>query len=298
MSSLSILTLFAVAFTLALATPLPRSDIWTGGQLPERESEHKVFDLPEDVSCYCGYNVTMLPNSRGHKTIQEAFREFSHFLRLLTASPCSDQIGVLVCFEYFPFPAGPTSSVTPCRETCESAQNEACTSLVLSVISTGWAKHLSCSKYESTDQNDTICVGPQATIKKDYSSCTSIEKPTTEKPTEAEVTTTEKPTEAEVSTTEKPTEAEVSTTEKPTEVEVSTTEKPTEAEVSTTKKPTEAEVSTTEKPTELEVSTTEKPTEVEVSTTEKPTDVTTTEAPTKIGIIIIVKSCMIINYDA
>lgn len=214
MSSLWILTLFAVTVALVHATPI--DNVWAGGRL-ETANKYECFDLPEYISCYCGYSVTVLPNARGHKTVNEAFSEFLDFVGLLTDDPCSDQIGAFLCFEYFPFHAGPDKDtncgasgtiIRPCNDTCQLAKNEACTDIVqLHTNSTRWAPHLECDNFPSPN-GEEACAKSDAIIKKNISSCL-YPTATTEKPAETEPATTEKPTEV---TTEKPTE--VTTTEK------------------------------------------------------------------------------------
>ncbi len=239
MASLSILlTLFAIAITMTHGSPLSRRDIWTGGRLTG--NNYQCHDVPESIACYCGYNVTVLPNSRGHTTVEEALGEFFHFKQLLTANPCSDYIGALLCFDYFPLHAGvgkrncgaENTIVRPCRSTCEAAKNTACTNLITASHAGRWAPHLDCKNFPTG-----VCAGPESIIKKDFCSCLNISKVT-------EVPTTEKPTTIEISTEEA---TDTATTEKPTEVEVSSTEKSAETEAVSTEEPTEEE--STEAPT-------------------------------------------------
>ncbi len=180
--------LFAITTTLVSASPVSKRqkrDVWTGGRIEDAEScKLKCHALPKEVSDYCGYNITVLPNARGHETVDEALSEFDDFAPLLTDSPCSDHLGVLLCYHYFPLGYNCTANslackygvrAIPCRDTCEAAKTESCTAFVNSSPSSGWADHLNCTKKESfpiyklkSNATKTVCVNTAATITKKF----------------------------------------------------------------------------------------------------------------------------------
>ena len=231
--------LFAITTTLAFASPVSqrqRRQVWAGGRIPADNVDDgcKCHALPKEVSDYCGYSTTALPNARGHTTVEKALSEFDDFAPLLTDSPCSDHLGVLLCFHYFPFLSCTSDTavseyecarkVTPCTDTCEAAKSESCTYWVNSQLASGWAPHLDCDKNESfpiegvttvanSEQNRT-CVNIIATIRRNFTKPASVvttEVPSTSTTPKPEVTSGNKVPSA--STTPK---AEASTTEAPT----------------------------------------------------------------------------------
>ncbi len=148
----------------------------------------KCHALPKEVSEYCGHSTTVLPNARGHTTVYEALSEFDDFARLLTNSPCSDQLGVLLCFHYFPFGSCTPDTVvecengvTPCKDTCEAAKSESCTALLLnSQMVSGWANHLGCERFPiyipaeaRHDKLYRVCVNSTATIRRNFTKAAS-----------------------------------------------------------------------------------------------------------------------------
>ena len=143
--------LLAITTTLASASPVLKRQCRIRGSIADKT--YKCHALPKEVSDYCGYNITVLPNARGHETVGEVLGEFNHFEPLLTDSPCSDHVGVLLCFHYFPFlnctsgqDVSNTKFVTrPCKETCVAVtETESCTTHVNAATGTGWPPHLNC----------------------------------------------------------------------------------------------------------------------------------------------------------
>ena len=90
--------------------------------------------------------TAFFPNPRGHKTFEEADKEFRDFIPLLRDG-CHEKLGTLLCFIYFPFcqPSYPNLRIYPCKEVCEEVThpNSSCTSIVNS-YTTGWNDQLQC----------------------------------------------------------------------------------------------------------------------------------------------------------
>ncbi len=220
--------LFAITTTLAFASPVSqrqRRQVWAGGRIPADNVDDgcKCHALPKEVSDYCGYSTTALPNARGHTTVEKALSEFDDFAPLLTDSPCSDHLGVLLCFHYFPFGSctHECQRVTPCNDTCEAAKSESCTDLVILQSPSGWANHLDCDQHESfpiegvttipnsdkTTINYRLCVNTSVTIRKNFTfpaSVVTTEVPSTSTTRKPEVTSS---TEVPSTSTTRPTEA-------------------------------------------------------------------------------------------
>lgn len=113
---------------------------------------------------YCnsfGYYTTMSPNPRQTDLtlaspdlyIADAALEFSHFTRLLD-SGCSDKLGTLLCFLYFPFcsiipDSAAQEVVFPCRSVCEEVTNvnSKCTE-EMKKYNISWADHFNCSMFQ------------------------------------------------------------------------------------------------------------------------------------------------------
>ncbi len=217
-SILTFALLLAITTTLSLASASPVSkrksrNVWIGGEIPAC----KCHALPKEVSDYCGHSTTILPNARGHTTIDQALGEFDDFTQLLTDSPCSDHLGPLLCFHYFPFwECTPDTAVEceervlPCNDTCIAAKTDhdaSCTVLVNSSPVSGWANHLDCDKNKSfptyipeamRNENYTqkVCANTSVTIKKNFRVLTtkvvppasSTPKPKVTRPTKAPTT--------------------------------------------------------------------------------------------------------------
>ncbi len=212
--------LLSLPCTLAFSSPVSkrqRRQVWAGGMIPD-DTRCKCHALPKEVSDYCGYNTTVLPNARGHTTVEKALGELGHFAPLLTDSPCSDHLGVLLCFHYFPFwGCAPDTvvecenRVAPCKDTCEAAKSESCTDFVNSQSASGWANHLDCDKHESfpiqgvttianSDTQYRVCANITGTIRKNFTkpaclvvttevrSTSTTPKPEVTSPTEAPTT--------------------------------------------------------------------------------------------------------------
>lgn len=109
----------------------------------------ECVELPEDHYCtmFDGRARTAyFPNPRGHKTFEQANKEFKDFIPLLQ-SGCHEKLGTLLCFVYFPFceSAYPSLRIYPCSETCENitANNSQCTALIKQI---GWNDALQCDR--------------------------------------------------------------------------------------------------------------------------------------------------------
>ena len=105
---------------------------------------------------YCsrfGYTTTLSPNPR-NLDVQLASVEFDHFLPLLNTE-CSDVLGTLLCFLYFPFCQTVGSKIEvvyPCREICEEVTNldSKCTE-ELKRFNLTWGPHFNCSHFTYKD---------------------------------------------------------------------------------------------------------------------------------------------------
>lgn len=91
-------------------------------------------------------STAYFPNPRGHKSFEEAEKEFKDFIPLLQ-SGCHAKLGTLLCFIYFPFceSAYPALRIYPCKELCEEVTGDdtQCTTLINQVA--GWNDQLQCN---------------------------------------------------------------------------------------------------------------------------------------------------------
>lgn len=105
----------------------------------------------EDHYCtqFTGRAMTAyFPNPRGHKTFEQANKEFKDFIPLLQ-SGCHEKLGTLLCFIYFPFceSAYPSLRIYPCKEVCEdvTGNSSRCTALINQYAAAdGWNDQLQC----------------------------------------------------------------------------------------------------------------------------------------------------------
>ena len=104
----------------------------------------------EFTNHYCNQfenrSTAYFPNPRGHKTLEEAEKEFNDFIPLLQ-SGCHPKLGTLLCFIYFPFceSAYPALRIYPCKEVCEEVTRDdsQCTTLINQYA--GWNAQLQCN---------------------------------------------------------------------------------------------------------------------------------------------------------
>ena len=174
----------ALQFNTVAGNPL----IGAAGQLPlSRKGQYTCgpFDQPY---CHC-FNPAdrthaRFPNHRGQNA-DEAKREFGHFVHPdgnVIKNGCSDKVGTLLCFYYFPHcnpPSHENSNTVqelqsddyrlPCRELCEEVRRD-CESQFNSSFQ--WPHHLNCSTLPSSVcisgrdpvQGYDACVRPAPTI--------------------------------------------------------------------------------------------------------------------------------------
>ena len=146
-----VLALTAVILQLALSTGAPSTHhehrrSFVAGQRPVTpDVTHQCLNFTHPFCNSAGYRTAQFPNGRG-QNFSAAAAEFSHFVRLLETG-CSDKLGTLLCFYYFPFcqpqTLWQTQTVLPCRETCQEARNN-CEN-VLQEHGYNWPTHLDCS---------------------------------------------------------------------------------------------------------------------------------------------------------
>ena len=146
-----VLALTAVILQLALSTGAPSTHheyrrSYVAGQRPVTpEVTHQCLNFTHPFCNSAGYSTAQFPNNRD-QNFSAAAGEFSHFV-LALKSGCSDKLGTLLCFYYFPFcqrTMWQTQPVLPCRETCQEARNN-CEN-VLRENGHNWPIHLDCSK--------------------------------------------------------------------------------------------------------------------------------------------------------
>ena len=129
--------------------PVAGSDEQYHGGLITVPGNNEGPQCVEFTEHYCNQvmnsSMVYFPNPRGHKTLEEAKKEFSDFIPLLQ-SGCHPKLATLLCFIYFPFCASsyPSLRVYPCKEVCEEVAGEdtQCTTLINQVA--GWNEQLAC----------------------------------------------------------------------------------------------------------------------------------------------------------
>lgn len=195
-----------------------------------------------------GERTVGLPNPRqnqseavlspGESYYQNAEREFNDFILLLNTQ-CSDKLGTLLCFFYFPF-CVETVTTRPCLSLCKEVThvNSTCTK-ELARYGIHWAQHFDCANYKNVEgnpvygeencANETQMPWPPKPVTT-TTTTTKMDEPTTTTKMEETKTTTIKMEVEETTTTE------IEETTTTTEIEVTTTAR-IEA---TTPAPTEA----------------------------------------------------------
>ena len=108
-----------------------------------------------------GCNLTYIPNQRGHKSQEEAYKEFKDFLPLVL-NKCSNAILHFLCSFYFPICFSISGStqimrLNPCRSLCEYVE-PSCTKL-LNQANFMWPAFFNCSIEHSFAIGSTLCFG-------------------------------------------------------------------------------------------------------------------------------------------
>jgi len=165
-----VLAVLAVSLQLVLSEGAPATHkdrrSWYGGQItviPETTQNCSIFLHP-----YCngiGYSTALFPNRRD-QYFDAASREFGDFTSLLQ-SGCSNKLGTLLCFFYFPFcdvshwqstsldSRNEFKPIMPCRETCQEVRNK-CES-TLQAHGFSWPSHFDCSKEYFLPASESKC---------------------------------------------------------------------------------------------------------------------------------------------
>ncbi len=108
-----------------------------------------------------GYNMTYIPNFRGHENQEQASKEFNDFFPLVTQR-CSNAILHFLCSFYFPVCFVSLSSpqamrFKPCRRLCEYVQ-PSCSGL-FEDSNFSWPSFFNCSIENSFSDDNTFCFG-------------------------------------------------------------------------------------------------------------------------------------------
>ncbi len=107
------------------------------------------------------YNMTYLPNARGHTSQFEAFSELATFGNAILSN-CSGAILDFLCSYYVPlcFDNGQVVQLLPCSNLCEEVYNGCNDDLMNNGgLVTSWPEHLNCSLFPSYG-SQVSCFGP------------------------------------------------------------------------------------------------------------------------------------------
>ena len=176
LSKIIFLTLFSTAIVSAVPHDQSKRNVFTGGQIIIDYWYEHCLTLPANVADYCGYSDIYLPNARGHRTVDQAVREFNQFDQLINSNPrCSEVLGIYLCFHYFPVSGCPHSDSSayvslPCKETCKAAKTEECVALArLRKADWKWPSHMNCDLLKSNSSGE-LCSYAKQGITHTYSS--------------------------------------------------------------------------------------------------------------------------------
>ena len=176
-------SVFAAALQFHIVTGSPSAERrdWQSGQLtvaPESKHTCEPFYQPY---CRCvSSNVNerthaLFPNKR-EQDAAEAQVEFGDFVSAIK-SRCSDKIGGLFCFFYFPYCEMALNSnvirqaqeFLPCREVCEEVRSECETTFLASGYP--WPEFLDCSRDYFKSNASGGCIPVQRDPRQGYDAC-------------------------------------------------------------------------------------------------------------------------------
>ena len=130
---------------------------------PPKNSQNQCVLFHHPYCSRFGYNHTISPNPWARNlTLENAEKEFNDFNDLL-ANNCSDQLGMFLCFTYFPLcyevPQNGRKIVLPCKETCEYVHNSTCNNIILRTVGQ-WGNHLQCANFRTKKETENgNCAG-------------------------------------------------------------------------------------------------------------------------------------------
>ena len=153
-----------LVFSLLVAVSIQQ-----GANKPLSTSQPSCSPLDPKLVPFCAgmpYKKTLLPNSRGHATLQEAFAELKDFKRVIL-SHCSNAIVHFLCSVYTP-PCYDTGSsgdlavkvVQPCRQLCVEVHDKCEGFFQQHAYNLSLLKHLSCNHYPDRNDSASMCFGP------------------------------------------------------------------------------------------------------------------------------------------
>ena len=125
----------AVQFNIATSAPTEEPEAWVPEQITLRPEGRFFYEPFNQPYCQCinpsKRALARFPNRRNQfaKEAEKEFREFTKPRpnRNIIDSRCSDKIGTLLCFFYFPLSTADQNfklEVLPCRELCEEVRRD------------------------------------------------------------------------------------------------------------------------------------------------------------------------------
>ncbi|CAL4186659.1 unnamed protein product, partial [Meganyctiphanes norvegica] len=153
--------------------------IHSNGVLSINEAVHDTSSNCEDITVQLckdlPYNRTIMPNSLGHRSQEEAGLEVHQFFPLVKYQ-CSPDFQLLLCHVYVPECGRTLESISPTKTLCESAKS-GCES-IMNKFGFSWPSSLNCELFPSVE-NETGDPLPQSveSANKDMHICEPINIP-------------------------------------------------------------------------------------------------------------------------
>lgn len=146
---------FAAALQLdvVISAPSEEPEPWTSGQITLRPQGKYFSETFSQPYCQCvnprERAHARFPNRRNQfaKEAESEFADFTRINRNVIESGCSNKIGTLLCFFYFPLSIADdedfSPEILPCRDLCEEVRRDCEARLIANRFQ--WPAHLNCS---------------------------------------------------------------------------------------------------------------------------------------------------------
>ena len=157
----------SLQFSVVISAPSeePEPEPWTAGQMTLRPRGRYFIEPFNQPYCQCvspsERALARFPNRRNQfaKEAEKEFGDFTRRNRNVIENGCSNKIGTLLCFFYFPlnvvdynvFP-----EVLPCRELCEEVRRDC--ERQFSDNGFPWPEHLDCTRDYFRPTGHGLCV--------------------------------------------------------------------------------------------------------------------------------------------
>ena len=145
-----IIIILAACIEVSFTNLLTRTSEWNDKQSFLRDDKCEIITVP--LCKNLAYNETIMPNSLGHKTQEEAGMEVNQFFPLVKVQ-CSPYLQFFLCILYVPVCTVLEEAILPCKSLCVKSRL-GCEE-IMNRFNFEWPDNLDCDKFPESG----LCVG-------------------------------------------------------------------------------------------------------------------------------------------